>query len=258
MHGKFTAAIKLIVHLPFADEAATSVLEAAFPPVPAPPTDDVAWRCELRRHFAPGISLFTGGESGFIYLGEVFPSGRCQGRSQHCITVGGAKFGGTLKPESETGQTALGSFWQGCRGIRGAADPDAVQPGGMVISVINDFEAVMLCVSYELFPAFLVFCQGHDVGVAEKDAWLESLSCHPFEDGRRTGGAATMEEDRPFRRRGGSISAPFLLLSLSTSIIFAKLSKNLFKNGRLLRHSYEAMQGGPCIEVDKQLEPSLH
>ena len=57
---------------------------------------------------------------------------------------------------------------------------------------------------------------------------------------------------------GVSISALFLLLSLSTSIIFAKLSKNLFKNGRLLRHSYEAMQGGPCIEVDKQPEPSLH
>ena len=110
--------------------------------------------------------------------------------------MGGGVPGGTKEAEPE----ALKATRAALRHVGDVGQPtDKGKPSGVIIFIINCFQAVCGGIADQFIAADGIFPERDDVGVAEEYSRTQTLADHPFDDGGRAWGAAAMQQDALLR-----------------------------------------------------------
>ena len=173
-HAEFAPTVLLVVEGVFLEQLVAPFLQAAFAPVLFP---------KLGTGIAGG-----GAASGFVNLVEAFPARRGKG----CGKEGKAVFGGIAGGFGE----AQGKALQAARTAFGLVfqPQHLVAPGIVVVVGVNKVQPLGGDKADGLVIADFVFPAGVDVGIAVEHGGAYAVGQHTFDDGRRAGCTARMQQ----------------------------------------------------------------
>lgn len=180
-HGELTSAVELVVEAILAEELVAALLQAAFAPIAIP---------ELYAFHLRGSTA-----AGLIDLLKRFPSGRRKRSSE-------ARKAQFFRFKGRTEQAQTEALQASCAPLRfvlaSATHPTepivvALLPAAQIVVVIDNHEAKLLRIAGDLILTNEVFLLGVDIRIAIVDYRTDVVLRHPFEDSRRTRGAAAMQ-----------------------------------------------------------------